>query len=126
MHTPGPWTKGRHLGITAIINGEETQVAAACVMPCIGGHDDIHAQRGADMEQANARLIAASPDGLEAAKLAYAALLRTPHDRLRTKAQSALSSLRDFIASATGQDAETVQDDFESARCEELLGASAS
>ena len=66
----------------------------------------------------NARLIAAAPDGLRAAELAYRALLRLPFgSRERIYADignGALAALRDFIASATGQSAEAVQDKYES------------
>jgi len=44
---------------------------------------------------------------------AYLILLTLPHGLARTMLQSALASLRDCIAEITGDDAETIQTDFE-------------
>ena len=61
---------------------------------------------------ANARLIAAAPDGLEAAKVAYVSILLLPPVQ-RLDFQDVLCKLRDFIAKATGADFEDVQNEYE-------------
>ncbi len=65
-----------------------------------------------EMQEANAQLIAAAPDGLEAGVDAYIALLRTS-GIFRIRIQKELCQLRDFIAKATGQDPEEVQNEYE-------------
>lgn len=53
--------------------------------------------------------------GYEAAKDAYATMLRIPHGtELRIEAQAALSRLRDFIAVMEGRSAQEVQEEYES------------
>ncbi len=81
-HSPGPWTKAErlngpwwHISATHTVNGER----------CIGGRQAIAAVHGAskkgsidyaEMFEANARLIAAAPDLLEALKEIDGRLLR--------------------------------------------------
>jgi hypothetical protein len=68
-HTPGPWTLHKyhgHVAIKAQCGHEAIINAAGHSCGSIGLHDE---------EQANARLIAAAPDLLEAAELACRALL---------------------------------------------------
>lgn len=72
-----------------------------------------------DCQQANARLIAAAPEGLDAAMLAYEILADIRNQwkgRETPEGQIALVCLRDFIAKATGRDAQEVQDDFTNRR----------
>lgn len=108
-HTPGEWKATSTGNIYGLVNGEWIVVAVASDMPC----DDFAAERGMDMERANARLIAAAPDGLEVAEAVYAAMLNHPHDLWRVKNQHEYCALRDFIAKATGRTAEEVQNEFE-------------
>ncbi|MAI17108.1 MAG: hypothetical protein CBC71_06390 [Rhodobacteraceae bacterium TMED111] len=62
--------------------------------------------------RANAHLIAAAPDGLEVAELCYIKLLKLdPLTRLNF--QEELSALRNYIAKATNQDIEDVQNEYE-------------
>jgi len=63
--------------------------------------------------KANANLIAAAPDGLEAGIDAYIALLQTD-GLFRILIQRELCQLRDFIAKATNQNGEEVQNHYES------------
>jgi hypothetical protein len=65
-HTPGPWEANSADNIYAAVNGRKEMIAKCCDLPCIGGHDDVAAQRARDMEIANARLIAAAPELLAA------------------------------------------------------------
>jgi len=62
--------------------------------------------------EANANLIAASPDGLEAGIAAYKALLRTS-GAFRVGIQEELCLLRDFIAKATNCSDEDTQNKYE-------------
>ena len=62
----------------------------------------------------NAHLIAAAPDGFAIAEAAYIAMLKMPHDVMwRTFNQHIYAGLRDYIAKATNQDAESVQNYYE-------------
>ena len=61
-HTPGPWTVNARRNVIGKVNGRDEVIALVADMPCIGGSDDLAAQRGCEMEHANARLIAAAPD----------------------------------------------------------------
>jgi hypothetical protein len=67
--------------------------------------------------RADARLIAAAPDGLAIAERMYLWLLGfmpgSPHYLLRVISQSELCALRDFIAKATGREPREVQEEFE-------------
>lgn len=72
-------------------------------------------------QKANANLIAAAPDGLEAGKMAYIALLHTS-GVFRVGIQAELCALRDFIAKATNSDAETVQNRYEELALEKAEG----
>lgn len=69
-----------------------------------------------ERRKADAHLIAAAPDGLVAASNAYMLILRD-NSILRHSAagQNTLCLLRDFIAKALNEDAETVQNHYESA-----------
>lgn len=66
--TKVPWVVDRALAVWGTVNGEKTLIAKAATMPCINGHNDLAAERGFDMEQANAALIAAAPDLFAALK----------------------------------------------------------
>lgn len=73
---PGPFDFGSsHQSIVAEIDGQQLVVATVGDMPCIGGHDDMAAQRGCDMEHRIAHLLKAAPDLYEALEIArdYAA-----------------------------------------------------
>jgi len=73
----------------------------------------VSVQGSAGFDEADARLIAAAPDGLLAAEIAYRALLTVPHVEWRVRHQPVYCELRDFIAKATGRDSQEVQDEFE-------------
>lgn len=65
-HTQGNWSLTSHMKIVAIIEGKIVTIANVESLPCIGGHDDIAADKACEQERANARLIAAAPELLAA------------------------------------------------------------
>lgn len=69
-HTPGPWLVDiKDLSVVGCPNeNQPATIATVEQMPCIGGYDDIAADRGRKMEKANANLIAAAPEMYEALK----------------------------------------------------------
>ena len=69
-YTKGPWTL-QGLSIYGQVNGTQFPIAAVSTLPCIGGHDEFAAEKAALQETANSRLMAASPELLEACKKAY-------------------------------------------------------
>jgi hypothetical protein len=105
--TPGPWRQGKHPhNVVANVEGHDEIVASIGDMPCIGGHDDLAAQRGSEMEMANARLVAAAPDLLEALRAVnedYKAALRiiAKHEGPISSAMSDMAD--DAIAKALGE-----------------------
>lgn len=120
-HTPGPWRIETH-NISKSILGKKhliTDQRGIPVIAVIYAYDDNKTITPLEQE-ANARVIAAAPDGLHAAELAYLHLLKIPHDRLRLKGQVTLCALRDFIAKATGREEEDVQNEYESRALEEM------
>lgn len=120
-HTPGPWkTTGYDLPNVHVYGpGKYPAVVAYCpALVNAGG-----AGTTPDERVANARLIAAAPDGLNAAQFAYLALLKHDHDAWRVKNQGVYCALRDFIAKATGQTSEAVQDAYELAALNEACAA---
>lgn len=92
-HTPGPW---------------DATLGASGMMAVEADDGSIVASYVAD---ANARLIAAAPDGLEVAVATYLALLAAVDVRHRFQAE--LCALRDFIAKATGRGPQEVQDQYD-------------
>lgn len=71
-HTPGPWTAERHGGVTAVVDGRRVQVAAAM------GQGPMYGPSETDVvaiQSANARLIAAAPELLEALRCLQAAIV---------------------------------------------------
>jgi len=88
QHTPGPWFIGKYGRVTT--PSGETLRTCGIAIP------------GADCDEyrANARLIAAAPDGLEAAHEALIALEDAPDDSMTV--QIARKKLRAFIDKATG------------------------
>lgn len=124
MFTPGPWAT-EHL-YTSIMEGNSktaitaaprndrhttTKIAEAIYAP---KHPDYFPSTLGEAE-ANAHLIAAAPTGFAAAEAAYIALLQVPDSicSFRVKNQSVLAALRDYIALATNQDAQAVQEHYE-------------
>lgn len=106
MHTKGPLTANG----TAI---EEDKPNGTVLGLCYSEHNSNEVVPiSAGEAEANARLWAASPEGLEAAEIAYLALCKHPHDSWRCHNQLALIVLRDYIANATGRTAEEVQNKF--------------
>jgi hypothetical protein len=84
-HTPGPWTLHKYHGHVAI----KAQCGHEAIINAVGhscGSIGLH-----DEEQANARLIAAAPDLLEAAELACRALLKGNRPWLNTAVGEILS-----------------------------------
>src|SRR5574340_1494433 len=106
-HTPGPW----RANIEGKYSSEVLASDGNYVCQLWGKDEEDFRER--EETKANARLIAAAPDGLKAVEMAYLHILRTPHDRLRVEGQSTLCALRDFIAVATGRTDEEVQNEFE-------------
>jgi len=110
-HTPGPWKYVPHDGrqnqrivaLEEIVGPRQIKLATVLITAWKQDHSSA---------VPNARLIAAAPDGLEAAEAAYLALLGR-QDIWRVHNQRVYCMLRDFIANATGREAEDVQDDFE-------------
>ena len=109
-HTKAPWT------VRIAKEDEEYEIVAysdhhdepPCnIAQCFGGMEDGVAEQ-------NAYLIAAAPDGLKCAEYIYALLLQR-NDQWRIENQKAYCMLRDFIAKATAEEPENVQNDFEDA-----------
>src|ERR1044071_2002478 len=100
-HTPGPWNTTASLGIIRS-NG---QSVARTESDSWATHEE---------EVANARLIAAAPELLTVAQIAYTILAAIRHQRPgrhTAQGQGALCALRDAIVKATGRDAQDVQDE---------------
>lgn len=62
-HTPGPWVAERHGGITALVDGQRRQVAAAVGAAVMHGDTTTDVMA---LQAANAALLAAAPELLEA------------------------------------------------------------
>lgn len=100
-HTPGPWTARAFSSvvgcpITAQPDRTKNTINLAGVY---GSQHDSDAERRAEIE-ANARLIAAAPDLLSAARRALA-VLRATGESVRPK--NALGALHDAIVKASGE-----------------------
>lgn len=88
MHTPGPWrTASYDNGLTWKVETVEGRLAVASYIAGLR-----------DVDEANARLIAAAPDLLEAAKGAVEVLEQVAEDYLRVDAD--IFALREAIAKA--------------------------
>lgn len=62
MHTKGEWTADEaRMNVFGIVNGEKELIAQIAPMPAVGGHTDLCAQRGREMELANLHLVKAAP-----------------------------------------------------------------
>jgi hypothetical protein len=70
---------------------------------------------GINKEEAfyNAKLISASPEGLQVSIKTYVAMLHAPHDSWRILNQDIYCSLRDYIARATGTEIKEIQEFYE-------------
>ena len=91
QHTPGPWTVAEDdINGQAIVRGEHSEIAT-CWHHCLGSLEI--------QMRANARLIAAAPDLLEACQTL--ATLRDTDDWIAT-GRLAVKQARDAIAKATG------------------------
>lgn len=115
-YTPGPWTAMLKPAPSRVDHG--WRAMASCGLWIAAAPYSVAFKQWDN--EANCKLIAAAPDGLKAAEMAYLHLLKTPHDALRIKGQDTLVALRDFIAKATGREAEDVQNEFESLAVEEM------
>jgi hypothetical protein len=107
-HTPGPWELREKWVFPA---GSDDNIA----------HISESYLRNGETRDANARLIAAAPDGYQTACDVYLALLQLD-GVWRIKNQEAYCKLRDYIAAASGRDVEEVQCDFEARAAAELWG----
>ncbi len=93
-HTPGPWRLSRERGVTAETIHAENDSLLACV----------YLNSGAERAGfANARLIAAAPDLLEAARDAYA-VLRNRHNASIPTIHRCLTMLEAAINNAEAQE----------------------
>ena len=114
-HTPGPWrVVNTNSGL--FIAGAEPGYFAEV----FSGNKTtrLHVPE----QHANAHLIAAAPDGLHAAGVAYLALLNLPQTaRALPHVQHAMATLRDCIAKATNRTDEDTQAEYETSA---TLGAS--
>ena len=86
--------------VFGVVNGGSQIVAEAAQMPCVGGVTDIHAEAGAIMEKANARLIAAAPDLLAALKGILESNAEGPYSYYPPEFEAA----RAAVAKATGHE----------------------
>ena len=89
-HTPGPWQLGTEK--THVFSGKV--LIAGC-----GGYSDNFTKGLREIQQANARLIAAAPDLLHAAQIALEVLNSYAKHDIGAK-----DELRQAITKATGQD----------------------
>ncbi|MFV7455446.1 hypothetical protein ACNPMX_11735 [Stenotrophomonas maltophilia] len=106
-HTPGPWSWYTHNDHRVAIDGPDgAEVARA---------EEYGASAWIEVSEDDARLIAAAPTGLDAAVFVYERLLSHPVDswRIGANGQQSLCVLRDFIADATGQTEQEVQEFYE-------------
>jgi hypothetical protein len=85
-HTPGPWTAGEGLGNA---DGSRRWEVSACAGPLFGDDTEIIVV-AEHVSAANARLIAAAPELLAAAKLALAHLRCEYADPVQVAAHDAL------------------------------------
>ena len=106
--TPGPWSYESNIrcGFSIV-----SRANRACVTVDI----DEEGRYGAIDLEPNARLIAAAPDGFDAASAAYMAILQSPMNAWRVDQgmNGTLTMLRDFIAKALDRDPEDVQAEYE-------------
>lgn len=93
-HTLGPWRVMDRLKVVT----DDTVIAVVTYLPCVGGDNDMAAQRAADQEMANARLIAAAPDLLAALKDARREVIA-----LGTPWQEKVAKIDAAIAKAEGK-----------------------
>lgn len=98
-HTPGPWWVGHHAitGVFAERKAGTISIREAVVASCGGFSTNTDQGEHCAENEANARLIAAAPDLLEAAKMYVGS-------RGSAQGRVALSLLRAAIAKATGED----------------------
>ena len=94
-HTPGPWDVDFSGPARLAITGPSEETIARCDMQCENG----------DVDEANARLIAAAPDLLEACKAVEVwvilATARDAHPEAVDNALADLKMLRAALAKAT-------------------------
>lgn len=105
-HTPGPWTGGKDIPLRAT----DTEALGFSVIYI---NTDSAARK--DVARANAHLIAAAPELLAEVEAEYAELSDITNQwtgRHSAEGQRRLCHLRDLICTATGRDAQEVQDDY--------------
>jgi hypothetical protein len=119
-HTPGVWTLPHFVGGSTGCQCGYVLAEGYCGAVAEVFYDNMKriADGGNDCPpraeaEANARLIAAAPVGLSVAMQVYTELLRLPVGSERIRLQGALCSLRDYIAEATGETPQAVQEEFE-------------
>lgn len=110
-HTPGPWVvhEGDEIDVRSANPADLAQAPVYyCIAENIGGH--VHGENFDDYSEveANARLIAAAPDLLDAAELALQVAEGWIHDQLdgtgiAEEALGELDSVRAAIAKARGE-----------------------
>lgn len=111
QHTPGPWCCEHRKGSDSMYRTEVFSVEHGVIATCKWTPKNLGSGVTGTYREANARLIAAAPDLLEALELAHKALEAianemTVGERYTNAGQYLLDSLepsRDAIAKATGQ-----------------------
>lgn len=100
-HTPGPWTVYPHtngrLGSTVSFDGRDTGLTSTDICEIMPEDDNGSAIRVAD---ANAKLIAAAPDLLQALLKAHTDLLRTDFSTSDERDRYMRKYIRDALAKA--------------------------
>ena len=107
--TPGPWDVVQHPTPSIKgIRGPSFDVRAVMWASDLDNSD--YERRQADLS-----LMAAAPDGFDAAGAAYLAILQSPMNKWRAEVgmDGTLAMLRDFIAKATNREPQDVQAEYE-------------
>lgn len=94
-HTPGPWMKAERLNGPWWHISSSHSVGGRQAVACVHGESKRGATAYAEMFEANARLIAAAPELLEALKLAYDAMSGSTDKTILIRAHKAAEAAID-------------------------------
>jgi hypothetical protein len=111
QHTPGSWKA--HFEEAYFVTGPD--LGRVAMMMNLKGAHGLGGRRSGGESAANARLIAAAPELLEALESEYAWLADIRNSwpgRHGAEGQARLIRLREVISKATGREPREVQDDF--------------